>query len=55
VELRNLSTIAELVVEAATARRESRGLHFTLDHPERDDAQFLKDTLLRKPGPAARA
>jgi len=55
VELRNLSTIAELVVEAATARRESRGLHYTLDYPERDDAHFLEDTLLRKPGPAVRA
>jgi len=55
VELRNLSTIAELVVEAATARRESRGLHYTLDYPERDDAHFLRDTLLRKAGPAAPA
>jgi L-aspartate oxidase len=55
VELRNLSTIAELVVEAATARKESRGLHYTLDYPERDDARFLKDTLLRRPGPAVRA
>jgi len=55
VELRNLSTIAELVIEAATARRESRGLHYTLDYPERDDAHFLKDTLLRKPGPLVRA
>jgi len=55
VELRNLSTIAELVVEAATARRESRGLHYTLDYPERDDTHFLNDTLLRRPGPAVRA
>jgi L-aspartate oxidase len=55
VELRNLSTIAELVVEAATARRESRGLHYTLDYPELDDAHFLRDTLLRKAGPAAPA
>ena len=55
VELRNLSTIAELVVEAAVARRESRGLHYTLDYPERDDAHFLKDTLLRRPGPVVRA
>jgi L-aspartate oxidase len=55
VELRNLSTIAELVIEAATARRESRGLHYTLDYPERDDSHFLKDTLLRRTGPAVRA
>jgi L-aspartate oxidase len=55
VELRNLSTIAELVIEAATARQESRGLHYTLDYPERDDAHFLKDTLLRRQGPTVRA
>jgi L-aspartate oxidase len=55
VELRNLCTVADLVVEAATARQESRGLHYTLDYPERDDAHFLQDTLLRKRGPAVPA
>jgi len=55
VELRNLCTIAELMVEAAISRRESRGLHYTLDYPERDDSHFLRDTLLRKPNPVVRA
>ena len=50
VELRNLATVAALVVEAAASRKESRGLHYTLDHPERDDARFLHDTLLRRGG-----
>lgn len=47
LELRNLVTVAGLVVECALRRRESRGLHFTLDYPESEE-RFLKDTTLRK-------
>ncbi|MCP5181042.1 MAG: L-aspartate oxidase [Pseudomonadales bacterium] len=44
LELRNLITVAELIVRCATARRESRGLHYTLDYPEL--LQEAEDTIL---------
>ena len=48
IELRNLATVAELVVRCAIARKESRGLHYTIDYPERDDAHWLRNTVLRR-------
>ena len=47
LELRNLATVAELIVRSALERRESRGLHYTLDHPEPLAALAQQDTLLR--------
>ncbi|MEW6056529.1 MAG: L-aspartate oxidase [Bdellovibrionota bacterium] len=46
IELRNLVTIAQLIVESALLRKESRGLHFNLDYPSTDDRFFKKNTIL---------
>jgi L-aspartate oxidase len=48
IELRNIATVAELIVTCAMHRKESRGLHYTLEYPCRDDKRWLKDTIVRK-------
>ena len=47
LELRNLAMVAELMIECAVARRESRGLHYTLDYP--DLLEEARDTVLTPP------
>ena len=47
LELRNLVAVANLIVECALRRKESRGLHHTLDYPSADD-RFLANTVIRK-------
>ena len=48
IELRNLAVIADLIVQSASLRRESRGLHYILDYPEKNDREYLRDTMLQK-------
>jgi L-aspartate oxidase len=43
-ELRNMITVAYLIVKSAELRRESRGLHYNTDYPERDS--LLQNTIL---------
>lgn len=51
IELRNIATVADLIITSALLRKESRGLHYNLDYPEKDDVMWAKDTVLfRKPG-----
>lgn len=48
IELRNLATVAELIIRSALIRKESRGLHFNIEYLEKDDKNWLKDTILKK-------
>ena len=46
VELRNLVTVADLIVTSAQMRKESRGLHQNIDYPQSNDELYATDTLV---------
>jgi L-aspartate oxidase len=46
LELRNIATVAKLIITCADDRHESRGLHYNIDYPERDDKEFARDTVI---------
>jgi L-aspartate oxidase len=47
VELRNIALLADLIIDSARRRPESRGLHYNLDHPDKDP-RLARDTLLAR-------
>lgn len=48
IELRNIATVAELIIRCAIRRKESRGLHYNIQYPEQNDRDWLKDTVLKR-------
>jgi L-aspartate oxidase len=49
IELRNLVMVAQLIIQSAMARKESRGLHYTLDYPQTDTQHPARNTILTPP------
>jgi len=46
IELRNMALVAELIIDSAMLRKESRGIHFSLDYPQK--LPIAQDTSLKK-------
>ena len=48
IELRNIATVAELIIKCASYRKESRGLHYNIEYPQKNDPRWQKDTITRR-------
>ena len=49
LETRNIAEIAVMVIFCALRRKESRGLHYNIDHPDKDDKNWLRDSFIDLP------
>ena len=47
IELRNIISCAGMIIQSALLRKESRGLHYTIDYPNLDDKSKPKDTIIQ--------
>ena len=47
IELRNIALVAELIIKCARKRKESRGLHFSIDYPNKNEKE-IKDTIIKR-------
>ncbi|MEE3418962.1 MAG: fumarate reductase/succinate dehydrogenase flavoprotein subunit, partial [Methanosphaera sp.] len=50
LEVISMIKLAKLIVESALLRKESRGAHYRIDYPEKNDKEYLKSFVLNKNG-----